>query len=148
MIDLPEGWEIILDRDVIGYNILKKYCNEYTLKMVHHLSWGNVDASNKIIDAIMFTVKENLRDIKGITNLFNNAFGLLEIEDTFKISRIKYFLSLDDISEAQNESIFNYLISFRDESPFNTLVCLKLLGDLIKKFALVMNYVCNNANVI
>lgn len=140
----------------MGYNILRKYCNEYTQKMIHHLSWGDEETSLKIIEDITLTLKEyniyitthrTLRDINGVTNLINNTSGLFEIEDAFKMHRIKAFFCLDDISENENESIFNFLVSFRDDSPFHTLVCLKLLADLMKKFPQAFNYVSNYSSV-
>jgi hypothetical protein len=79
--------------------------------------------------------------------LLANSQGVLEIDDDFKTLRTKAFFCLDDISEAQGESIFNFLVSVRDESPFQTVVCLKLLGDLIKKYQHVYNYIQQYSSV-
>ena len=72
---------------------------------------------------------------------------LFEIEDNYRNKRIEAFFCLDDISETENDSIFNFLMSFRDETPLSVLICLQLLGDIIKKDKVVMGYVSNFAAV-
>lgn len=64
-----------------------------------------------------------------------------------KSFRIRNIFALDDEIENECESIYNYLLSFRDEMPLNTLICLKLLGDHIIKFNEVSNYVSDNISV-
>ncbi len=70
------------------------------------------------------------------------------VTDTFRENRVKAFFCLDDASEIENDSIFNYLMSFRDESPLSVMICLKLLGDLMKKYNLVWNYVATYTQVL
>jgi ubiquitin C-terminal hydrolase len=57
-LNLPKDWQIILDQDVLGYNILRKFCNEHTQKLIHHLAWGNQEVSQRIIQVITSTFKE------------------------------------------------------------------------------------------
>ena len=61
--------------------------------------------------------------------------------------RIRTIYALDDETENESDSIYNYLLSFRDEMPLNTLICLKILGDHVVKFNDVFNYVSNNIGV-
>ena len=89
-----------------------------------------------------------MKDIHSLNNLINNSIGVLEIDDEFKIHRIRAYFCLDDEYENQGgESIFNILLSFRDESIFHTLICLKLLGKLITSFNSVYVYIKNYASV-
>ncbi len=81
-----------------------------------------------------------MKELSTITNLIRNSMGFLEIEDPFSQERMKAFFCLDDFYESQNDSIFNYLMSYRDECPMNVLICLKLLGDYIFKFTEISNY--------
>jgi hypothetical protein len=82
-----------------------------------------------------------------MTNLLRNSSGILDIDDTFKENRIKAFFCLDDASECENDSIFNYLMTYRDESPLSVMICLKLLGDLLKKDPQALSYVSIYASV-
>ena len=56
--DLPDRFEILFDKNVLFNNILRKYSNESTKKIIHHLSWGNDQYSKTIIDGIIITLKE------------------------------------------------------------------------------------------
>jgi hypothetical protein len=132
----------------MGFNILRKYNNDYTTKMLYHLGWGDIETSVKLINCIVLTLRENLRDISAMTNLIKNTNGLLDIDDNHKIDRIKAIFCLDDTSELDNDSIFNYLMSYRDENPLCVMICLKLLGDLIKKYTSVWTYVCQFISVL
>lgn len=58
MLDLPKEWETLLQREILGERILKKYDNESTHKILHHLSWGDERASVQIIFDIIQTIKE------------------------------------------------------------------------------------------
>jgi ubiquitin C-terminal hydrolase len=58
MITLPDDWKLLLDRNVLGNTILRKYHDEYIPKMIHHLSWGNEEVSLKITKMIVSLVKE------------------------------------------------------------------------------------------
>ncbi len=55
--------------------------------------------------------------------------------------RLKAFFCLDDVSEIEHDSIFNYLVSYRDENSFGVLICLKLLGEMINKYPHAFEYV-------
>ena len=55
---LPNGWEIVLDKQILFNTILRKYSSESTKKIIHHLSWGIEDQSKLIIDLLMQTLKE------------------------------------------------------------------------------------------
>lgn len=79
--------------------------------------------------------------------MIKNANGFLDIDDNYNIDRIKAFFCLDDISESDNDSILNYLMSYRDEFSFNVMICLKLLGDHIVKSEMIFDYV-SNYNVV
>jgi hypothetical protein len=57
------------------------------------------------------------------------------------MTRVMQLFCLDDNSENENESLFNFMLSLRDEAPFCVLVALKALGDIIKKFPYVFSYV-------
>lgn len=57
-IPLPHGWEILLEKQILFYNILRKNLSESTKKIIHHLSWGQQIVSKKIIDLMMQTLKE------------------------------------------------------------------------------------------
>jgi ubiquitin C-terminal hydrolase len=58
MLNLPVDWKLLLDRNVLGNTIMKKYSDEYIPKMIHHLSWGNEEVSKTIINMIISLVKE------------------------------------------------------------------------------------------
>jgi ubiquitin C-terminal hydrolase len=58
IINLPPEWKLLLDKDVLGYSILKKYNDDYIPKLIHHLSWGNEEVSVDIISMIISLVKE------------------------------------------------------------------------------------------
>ncbi len=88
-----------------------------------------------------------MRDVNCMTNILRNSNGILEIDDIYKEDRIKAFFCLDDKSESENDSIFNYLMTYRDESPLSVMICLKLLGDLLKKDYHALNYVSFYASV-
>jgi len=134
-----------LKKQVLFQTILKKYSTESTKKIIHHLSWGIESNSRKIINLLMTTLKENIRDINAVNHLLSNISGLLEIDDSLKSMRIRLLFALDDQYESENDSIFNYLLSFRDDMILITLICLKLLGENILKyndsFQYVMNYI-------
>lgn len=49
--------------------------------------------------------------------------------------------------DGDNDSIFNYLLSIKDDLPLNCIVCLQLIGTLIVKYPIVMNYFQRHANV-
>jgi hypothetical protein len=55
---LPVGWEMLLEKQILFNNILRKYSTESSRKIIHHLSWGQELVSKKIIDNIMQTLKE------------------------------------------------------------------------------------------
>ena len=79
--------------------------------------------------------------------MVSNISGLLEIDDFVKNVRIRDIFALDDIIENESDSIFNYLLSFRDDLPLNTLFCLKILGEHIMKFNDVFQYISLNVSV-
>ena len=57
------------------------------------------------------------------------------------------FFCLDDFSESENDSIFNYLMSYRDESSLSVVLCLKFLGDFIVKSQHIYEYVLSFRSV-
>ncbi len=84
----------------------------------------------------------------GFSNIIRNCEGLLSIEDNYKQIRIRAFYCLDDQSESENDSMFNYLMSYRDENPLAVLILLKLMGDLFSKDGLSLDYVRRYNTVI
>lgn len=89
----------------------------------------------------------NLRDIKALNNLLINSTGLFQIDDEIKLKRIKYYFCLDEQMENDNDSIFNYLLSIKDDLPLNCLFCLQMIGNLVLKNNNIMNYFMNYSNV-
>ena len=57
-LNLPKGWEVILKKNVLIDNILRKYYSETTKKLFHHLSWGDIKQSISLIDMIITAIFE------------------------------------------------------------------------------------------
>jgi hypothetical protein len=56
--ELPKSWQLILNKDVIINRILRKTCNESTIKLLHHMCWGDKDLSDVFIQLVVTTIKE------------------------------------------------------------------------------------------
>ena len=57
-LEIPKNWEILLNKDILGNVILKKYTSDNIIKMLRHLSWGDEKSSLLIIKIITSTLKE------------------------------------------------------------------------------------------
>lgn len=90
----------------------------------------------------------NLRDIKALNNLLLNSNGIFQVDDELKIKRIKHFFCLDDQLDNDNDSIFNYFLSIKDDLPLNCLFCLNIIGNIVLKFDNIFSYFSNYSNVI
>jgi len=88
-----------------------------------------------------------LRDIKTLNNLLINSTGIFQIDDEIKNKRVRFYFCLDDQLENENDSIFNYLLSIKDDLPLNCLFCLQLIGKFISKHQIIFNYFSNYSNV-
>lgn len=144
---LPDNWQVILNKNIFIDNILKKYTTDNILKMIYHICWGDLHTTKTIISNINESIKECLKDTFGISNLIRNSYSLFDIDDNYAAERIRRYFCLDDKSELENDSVYNYLMSYRDESSVNILIILKLLGEIVLKYNSVFNYVSKYANV-
>jgi ubiquitin C-terminal hydrolase len=58
IIQLPTNWKVLLQREVIIDRIISKYSDENIPKLLHHIAWGNLDVSYRLIADIILTLKE------------------------------------------------------------------------------------------
>jgi len=84
-----------------------------------------------------------------ITNLFQVAQAIIEVDDLFhfKILRMKRFFCLDDESEIEQDSIFNHLLTQKDQFPLTTLLCLFLFASIFQNNNTIRNYIIMNNHV-
>ena len=100
------------------------------IKILNHLCFVNKQVSLLILRSINAVIRENIKDVTKTCNLIYYLNGIFSLRDS--IDRCDMFFEFD--SDRESSMIFDFLFSFRDEIPYNTIICLFALSTLIIRY--------------
>ena len=144
IIDFPEEYYSIVNKEIFNY-IFKRYSNESTKKIIHHLSWGIESISYEICYIMVECIKDNFNDSSGLINLLINLYGIIEINDVYVNDRISIIFGLRGESLNINKNgILDCLIINKDVNIYPVLLVLKFWADMFSKNKDLYIYFVNN----